>query len=204
MSHEGPLLEHLMHRLTECPPEFRFRLYAGPSGAFHSMDPAADLIVPEAVLADLILELGGRPLAEEEISPLRCRKDEDVARLQIMLLGAWLLHDPWFRAAKRFGTPAYVTLLELGRDLPAYTNAEQIREDVERREEFVRLCLRGLGLVPKGETTEHAEDRLRSVSAAERARVVKETRERLQKARELAEAMRRKEAEEAAARAYRE
>jgi hypothetical protein len=66
------------------------------------------------------------------------------------------------------------------------------------------LCLRGLGLVPRGESEEHAEDRLRSVSAAERARIVKETRERLQKARELAEAMRRKEAEEAAARAYRE
>jgi hypothetical protein len=76
--------------------------------------------------------------------------------------------------------------------------------DPERREELVRLCLAALGLRPAGETEVQAQDRLTASSSVERERVVRATKTQLQHARQVREAMRRKAAEEAAAREIRE
>lgn len=195
---EGPILERLTHRLSDCPPDFLLPPYIGSAEGWHT----EEAVVVSAVFSDLLLDLGGRPLNETELAPIT--RETDTQRLKILLIGCWLLHDPGFRSARRYATAAYGTLLGLARDLAGHVDPPLLVTDPERREEFVRLCLRGLGLRPKGETETHAADRLLAVSTLERERVVKETRKKLEKAREMAEALRKKEAEEAAARAYRE
>jgi hypothetical protein len=76
--------------------------------------------------------------------------------------------------------------------------------DPDRREELVRVCLRELGLRPAGETVAQAKDRLTTLNAAERTRVVKAARKAEQRAADIREAMRRKAEEEANAKATRE
>jgi hypothetical protein len=75
-----------------------------------------------------------------------------------------------------------------------------IINDPDRREELVRLCLKGLGLIPQGESAAQAADRLTTLDSVERDRVIRETRQAEARAREIREAMARKRAEEAAAR----
>ena len=76
--------------------------------------------------------------------------------------------------------------------------------DPERREELARLALKALGLRPAGETGVEAQDRLTTVSSVERRRVILGTRNAQRRAAEIREAMRKKAAEEAAAKASRE
>ena len=76
--------------------------------------------------------------------------------------------------------------------------------DPERREELALLALRALGLRPAGETLAQAQDRLVTVSSAERARTVAAARRAEERARAIREAMRKKAAEEAAAKVSRE
>lgn len=195
---EGPTLEYLTARLADCPPDFLLSPYVGkPEG--WGTEPQ---VVTSAVFADLLLDLGGRPLGDAELAPVSMETDTE--RLKIILIGCWLFHDSGFRSARRYAPAVYATILRIGKLLAHHVETGSLVTDPERREEFVRLCLRGLGLRPLGETEAHAEDRLRAVSTLERERVVAETRKKLEKARELAEALRKKEAEEAAARAYRE
>jgi hypothetical protein len=130
--------------------------------------------------------------------------EADPEKLRIILIGCWFFYDPRFRSAHRYAPAAYATLLRISSLLAHHLDPSALVTDPERREEFARLCIQGLGLRPQGESEAHAEDRLRAVSTLERERVVAETRKKLEKVRELNEAIRRKEAEEAAARAYRE
>jgi hypothetical protein len=75
---------------------------------------------------------------------------------------------------------------------------EKFVSDAERREELARFCLARLGFRPFGETKPQAEDRLTSLSAAERARVLQASRKAEARAREVREALARKAAEESA------
>lgn len=191
---DGPLLEHLTARMADTPPEFL-------------MEPriqAAGAVPVEAVISDLLIDLGGRPLPAEALANLRGSDEKDRPRLQFLLLGAWLLHDPAFTSARRYAPAAFAALRAVSQDLAGRFDPSLVVTDPDRREEFVRLLLRGLDLRPKGEDDARALDRLQSLSSAERERVVKETREKLEKMRKMAEELKKKEAEEAAARAYRE
>lgn len=191
---EGPLLERLTHRLAECPGEFLGSPRIGNSGE----------IPVEAVISDLAMDMGGGFLSESELKAFMGTQPSDLGRLQIILVAAWVFHDPELCASRRYAKMALSTLLEISKALDGKVSPQRLIQDPERREELVRLCLQGLQLMPKGETEAHALDRLHAISLVERERVVRETQAKLQRARELAEAMRRKEAEEAAARANRE
>jgi hypothetical protein len=194
MTQEGPVLEALTHRLAECPPEF----LAEPRIAAHG------LIRTPAVVSDLLALLGGGPLDEFAARYFAGTRTEQRNLLRLVQVAAWLLGDPWFVAGRRFA-PAAQEWLARGLEAPAaLVAADLFVSDPERREELVRLCLAALGLRPAGETEAQAQDRLAASSSVERERVVRATKAQLRHARQVREAMRRKAAEEAAAREIRE
>src|SRR5258708_7044667 len=88
MKREGPPLETLTRRLAECPPEFLALPRVGETGAIHV----------DAVVADLLRELGGEGLSPEAARQFQSRnRKADRARLSVVLLAGWLLYDEWFR-----------------------------------------------------------------------------------------------------------
>ena len=191
MTAEGPTLESLTHRLAECPAEF--------------LEPPKlrerDGVHVTAVVSDLLLDLGGRGLAAED-DTFEGGPDEE-NWLRTVLVACWLLHDEWF-IARELGSDVHALLarelIELSRDV----QAPQLVADADRREELVRICLRALNLRPAGETAAQAEDRLTTISTAERLRVIKASQAAEERARQVREAMARKAAEEAAAHYARE
>jgi hypothetical protein len=193
---EGPALEALLRRLAECPPEFLAEPRVGAGGVVESA----------AVVSDLLRDLGGDPLTPAQAAPFRPTKAGRAARnrLRCVLVAAWLLHDPWFRQARRFAAPALAFLAGGLGELAGLVAAPQLVSDPDRREELARLCLQALGLRPAGETVPQAQDRLTTLNSAARQRVIREAREAERRAQEIREAMARKAAEEAAAKYMRE
>lgn len=169
---EGPPLQALMHRLSECPDDF-----------------FADDIDRTAVVSDLSLALGGGLLKDDVF-----RKAPTV-----VLIAAWLLYDPWFREQKRFAADALRFLEHALHKVAALVDAKAFVTDPDRREELVRLTLHALALRPEGESEAQAADRLTTLSSVERAKVIQETRAAQERVRQVREAMRKKAAEEAAA-----
>jgi hypothetical protein len=94
---------------------------------------------------------------------------------------------------------ALANLLERGAsELAQHTAVRKFLEDAERREELCRFALSRLELVPQGETEAQAADRLTSLSASERARVLAASRAAEERARAIREALAKKAAEESA------
>lgn len=195
MNREGPPLEALTRRLTECPPEFLALPRVGETGLIHV----------DAVVSDLLRELGGEGLSAEAARQFQSRnRKADRARLSLALLACWVLDDPWFHG--RDGLAKAVLAL-LGRglaELAATTAAPKFVTDPDRREELVRLCLRELDLRPAGETIAQAQDRLATLNAAERQRVITAARQAEERAQKIREAMKRQAEAEANAKAMRE
>jgi hypothetical protein len=192
MSEEGPQLESLTRRLTECPADFM----AAPRDR-----DGNDGVVVAAIVFDLLRELGGVPLAPQQLEVFELNRG-DARRernLRVVLIASWLLYDPWFRSRRRFAAAGY-ELLALGLDdVAAIVPPQTFISDADRREELARLCLQALGLRPAGETESQAEDRLVTLDSVERARVVRAARTAEERARHIREEMARKAAAEAAA-----
>jgi hypothetical protein len=194
MNREGPLLETLTRRLTECPPEFLASPRLGAVGK---------VVVP-AVVADLLRDLGGAPLTAAQVAgfdakdPWRQRN-----RLSLILVACWLLHDPWFRQPA-LAEPVLRLLTSELAGLAETTSADKCVSDPDRREELARLCLKALGLRPRGETIAQAEDRLDTLNSAERQSLLKATAAAEKRAAAIREAMARKAEEEANLKAMRE
>jgi len=195
MEQEGPLLESLTHRLSECPAEFLAEPRRGKKGV---VDVAA-------IVSDHFRAMGLSPHSNVKLSHLQHTGDVASAnRLRLIAVAAWLLNDESLRSRRELGNKMG-RLLEDGLDtLAGVIRAETVVTDADRREEFVRLCLKQLGLRPKGETAVQAADRLTSLDSIERDRVVRSTREAEARAREVRQMMARRAAEEAAAKASRE
>ena len=194
MQREGPPIEALTRRLAECPADFLAAPRVGGTGT----------VVVAAVVADLLRELGGG-LADWQAEAFATKKAKaDRNRLSTVLVACWLLHDPWFRADARLAEAAHTLLAGGLREAAEATPADRFVSDPDRREELARLCLRELGLRPAGETVAQAQDRLTTLSAAERARVVAAARQAEERAAAIREAMRRRADEEATAKGMRE
>ena len=195
MNREGPPLEGLTRRLAECPPEFLALPRVGETGAIHV----------DAVVSDLLRELGGEGLTAAAARQFQSRnRKADRARLSLALLACWLLHDPWFIGRAGFAEPALALLVGGLTELAATTAASQFVADADRREELVRVCLRELGLRPAGETIAQAQDRLATLNAAERRRVIQAAQQAEERAQKIREAMKRQAEAEANAKAMRE
>ena len=188
MTREGPALEPLLRRLAETPPDFKAEPRIGPHGRIHVA----------AVVADLCDRLGVEvpPGALDWFAPLDAKNDRN--RLAIALLQVWLLAGDELAAAGLDGECVFRALVEGAAELAPHTPAPRFVEDPERREELVRHLLARLGLRPRGESEAQAQDRLTSLSAAERARVMAASRAAAERARKIREALARKAAEEAA------
>ncbi len=76
--------------------------------------------------------------------------------------------------------------------------------DLDRREELIRVVLNTLCLYPKGETSALAEDRLLAVSSQERLKVLQASRIAEQGSHELRTALAKQKAKEAADKMTRE
>lgn len=189
MKAEGPVLEQLTHRLAECPVEFLGGPLQGGKGVVHV----------DAVVNDLILDLGGRPLERREFERFAPSSKSERNRLRIVLIASWLLHHEAFCRAGAHAESAQRWLTGDFDGLPELVEAERFVSDPDRREELARLCLDALGLLPAGETDAQASDRLKTLSSVERNIVVQASRDQVRRARELREAMKKKAAEEAAA-----
>jgi hypothetical protein len=195
MNREGPPLETLTRRLAECPAEFLALPRVGETGTVHV----------DAVVSDLLRELGGEGLSPDAARQFQSRnRKADRARLTVALLACWLLHDPWFRARSGFAEPALKLLSQGLNELAATTAALKFVADPDRREELARVCLRELGQRPDGETIAQAQDRLATLNAAERQRVIKAARLAEERAQKVREAMQRQAEAEANAKAMRE
>jgi hypothetical protein len=188
---DGPQLESLLRRLGECPVEFLLPPLGLPDGV---VDVAA-------IACDQLLAMGASPDPAEARRLFTPRMPADANRVRLVAVAAWLLHDEWFLARGPDLAAHAWRLMTQGQDaLARVVPAPAVVNDPDRREEFVRLCLAGLGLRPAGETPAQAADRLNTLDSAERDRVVRQTRAAEERARQVREAMAAKAAAEAAAR----
>ncbi|MCP4041786.1 MAG: hypothetical protein GY731_07485 [Gammaproteobacteria bacterium] len=194
MSGNVPTVDKLIHRLAETPQEF----LAPP------MIRGRGVIVVEAVVNDLVMDLGGKPLLPSELKSYRGTSVKARNRLRLILAATWLLHDRWFRQQQRFAEPAKAWLRSGLDQLAGLVAADLFVTDADRREELARLCLAALALVPQGETGAQAEDRLHALGSVARNHVIQEMKEKERRAREVRKKMREKRAREAAAKANRE
>lgn len=194
MSAEGPLLEKLTRRLAETPPEFLDTPVTGSVGQ----------IRVDAVVSDLLQDLGGATLAEGDAGAFLTVDPKRRNLLRLILVGAWLLHDDFFLSAQKNAKDALAWLAKGLEGVAGLVAADLFVTDPDRREELVRLCLSALGLRPWGESEAQAHDRLSTISSVEREKVIRATRDQMERAKQIRDAMKRKAAEEAAAKATRE
>lgn len=188
MQVEGPVLETLTRRLAETPTDFLDEPRIGDSGRVHVAAVAGDL------MRGLGLPIEAADLAKlEGIDP---RSDRN--RLAIILLLCWLLSDEWFRNSKLAPVEFLALLREGSAQLGAQVASRKFLTDPDRREELARFSLARLGYRPAGETILQAQDRLTSLSSAERARVMQASRVAEERARAIREALARKAAKESA------
>ncbi len=193
-SSEPPVLDRLTHRLTECPAEFLAEPRVAGRGRIHV----------DAVVSDLLVDLGGQPLTVEEAHTFQGASSKDRNLLRLVLVATWLMHDDFFCEARTVA-PAVRDWLRSGlAELAALVSADQFVGDPDRREELVRLGLAALGLRPAGETPAQSADRLKTLSSVERAALIRETKAQIERARELRRKMEEEAAREAAARVTRE
>ena len=189
MELEGPMLESLTHRLAECPPEFLLAPRIGNEG----------IIDIPALVADHFRALERRAPGAADLAPLIT--SGATACLRLIAIATWLLHDPWFLAKPDLAAKTWQLFSKGLNDLATVVRPEAVVTDPDRREEFVRLCLKHLGLRPKGETLAQAADRLTTLDSVERDGVIRKTREAEARARAIREKMA-EEAAKAAAQRY--
>jgi hypothetical protein len=188
MKEMGPPIEQLTHRLSETPPDFLDEPKIGQTGRIHV----------DAVVNDLLQNLGMAPDAEHLDRFRGSSAFEDRNRLSIVLLLCWLLHDEWFQKASLDINDIWSLLYIEADALADQVAAGKFVSDPDRREELARLSLARVGLCPEGESETQAQDRLTSLSSRERARVLAAARAAEERAREIREKLARKAAEESA------
>lgn len=196
----GPDLFYLLQRLQNCPEEF-FRL---PVLLSSPKNYAGEIYVG-AIVNDLLFDLGVSEDPRKIYESFQMKHStQNQNYLQLVIITSYLLEAPWFTSAKKFGNQAKELLGVKLKNLAGVVEAKEFVLDSERREELVRFCLKELNLKPKGETDNHALDRLTTVNSIERQRLIEESKAAQKRAQELREAIARQEAEEAASKWNRE
>jgi hypothetical protein len=185
LSREGPPLQALLHRVADTPAEFLAEPRVRGAGQVHVA----------AVVGDLLAMLGARPPVAD-LARFDGAAERGAPAMTLLL--CWVLADPWFVAARPPGAELLRLLGDGAAELATAAPARRFVDDPDRREELVRVALAAAGARPAGESLAQAEDRLTSLSSAERTRVIEAAREAERRARAVREALRRKAAEESA------
>jgi hypothetical protein len=191
---DTPSVASLAHRLSDCPDDFLAPPLVGDQG----------VVTVGAVVGDTLASLGA-PLSDEWLARLTPAQADAGTQnwLRVCLVACWLAND---EATRSLLSPN-AFLQFLADDLwqvAGLVRADLFVRDADRREELARLLFRRADVVPAGETAEQAADRLSTLDSQTRSRVEAEARAAELRASEVREALRRKRAEEAAARASRE
>lgn len=187
MQNPGPDLETLLRRLIDLPPEFVQAPRIGTSGQVHTA----------ALVNDLLAQLGHVP-PDIFLRRLVCAREADRNRLLLSAVVCWLLADRWFAQASLPLPNVLQVFDDAVGELAQAAEASRYVSDPDRREELVRVILARVGYRPQGESLEQATDRLSSLSAIERKRLLAASRAAEKRAREIREALARKAAEESA------
>lgn len=195
----GPSLVSLTQRLFQMPKEFLFspilKIPSNRKNLKHT------IYIP-AIYSDLCYFIWNEFPKAEELKFLQVSStSSDLNLLSIYSITIYLLHYPFFKNKPFLKEKVWLLFSE---KLPSYKNiikAEKFILDAEKREELSRFVLYHLGYIPLLETERYALERLTSLDSIERIKLVEATR-KAQIAREEAirEAIRRREAEEAASR----
>lgn len=202
MKKPGPPIEMLIDRLITIPDLF-FKIN------IKSDDSKKKISVP-AVLNDLLLDMGGAPLNNDEILEHFPGKNKNIPennnRLQLISIICYIYEDDFF-IEKKSGSEVIKSfilsqkIVELSK---VVNSADEFISDPDKREELCRLALDITGYYPAGENEKNAVDRLSTLDSVERKKILAKTGAAQKRARELKEAMMRKEAEEAASKMSRE
>jgi len=194
---EGPSLESLMDRLAAIPAVF--------TGEFDKIGSGKSGAVLPAIVNDLLLDTGDKPLSADEIKALENTAGEKNYYRLVAIL-CHIYHDQFFLENKPgAGLVRKLIFSKKLKSLGAVTDSDSVFiSDPDRREELCRLALLAVNMFPAGEDENRSRERLTTLDSIERKKILDKTRQAQQRAREIREAMLRKEAEEAASKMSRE
>lgn len=194
----SPDVTILIRHLAEIPPEFRQPV------RFHNQKHG--MHVP-AIISDLLHTLSGDfkdPVLFTNFMPPEDKERINENYLRLCLFAAHILHHEYFRNKKGLAENIIPFLTGKLKEIAALAQADNFLTDADRREELVRHCIMLAGQPPTGETLNSARDRITTLDTVERQRVIQESYLAEKRARELREAIARREAEEAASKWSRE
>lgn len=184
MKQPGPALSRLQHRLSDTP------------ATFWQPDAKTPCWPLPALVHDLLWH-HRLDVTAADLEAFRGKSAHHPWYASTRLV-IWLLMDETFApylTNKRLALSALTTTAEA---LHAGGRPAHYVDDIDRREEFIRVVLDTLELRPEGETPDQAQDRLASISSAERMKLIAASRAAEERARQVREALARKAAEEAA------
>lgn len=185
---EGPSLVTMTARLRATPPEL--------------LEPTVDTL---ALVADTLERVDPRDLTSVLADALTATPPPlpapSRAGRAAVAVGCWLVSEPEFIAAlpssRRDGALAVLDALNrFGEAVPV---PDWLGADPDRQEEAARVTLRAVGLRPRGESHVTAEDRWTSISTRSRAAMLAQAARDQLRAEEVAAALAKKKAAEAAA-----
>lgn len=184
MKHPGPALLRLQHRLSDTP------------AAFWQPDTQATRWPLPALVHDLLWH-HRLDVTAADLDAFRGKSAHHpwYATTRLMI---WLLMDEAFSPHVNNKRLVLSALTSTAEALHAGGRVAHYVDDIDRREEFIRVVLDCLELRPEGETAAQAQDRLASISSAERMKLIAASRAAEERARQVREALARKAAEEAA------
>ena len=186
-SREGPDINTLHHRLTEFPKE-----WISPKLPNYFTALVHDAIYDHC-----------NSVSASDLNIFR-RPHQQCEWYRMSLLIAFFICDESFEKFQ-FNSNSLLSLLDTtAKELAQAGHNKVYINDVDRREELIRVVLNTLSLYPKGETSALAEDRLQAVSSQERLKVLQAARIAEQRSHELRVALAKQKAKEAADKMTRE
>jgi hypothetical protein len=183
----GPSMPHLHHRMT-----------SAPKGLWQT----SEVEKLPALVHDLLYKHQPNFTADI-LDPFRKNPKQANWYAHALLLVYFYADTEFFKTPLDIDQLAKA-LQEKAKELHSIGDPQIYIEDVDHREEFIRLAMAAVNRYPQGETPEQAADRLISCSSIERNRVLQAAKEAEARAAKIREALARKAAQEAANKMSRE
>ena len=187
--------------MVQCPIEFQAELILKNGSIVKGK------LSTEALYNDTIYFLTrSYPRDKKSINLMESKENRN--HLKVVAILTYLLHDPIFQNLEIPESKVYDFLFNHLKPYTRLVGAHEFLNHPDRQEELCRLLVKYLSILPEGETQEYFSDRMSSLDSVEREAIIQKTikaqKAAKRKEEELLEAMRRKEAEEAASKMPRE